>query len=214
MVGLLCTAGTHGGDGNSTHSFVTSRCRHVRYAFLNSCDDHTTPSCLAANSPAESRYRSMHTLALPDPSLTQWGLVTLLACAVHWPFVRSCDLAHHGLYCSHVCAHTHTTARCSISLFGVCPRSLSVLTWKNIRTCGCLMAPQAGITLLQHKYSALRTTLSPTATIWCEHPRPLCKYWPPHGSHMVRRLQALCPAHRLHTVPSVHRLRRAPLALS
>ena len=31
---------------------------------------------------------------------------------------------------------------------------------------------------------------------------------------MVQRLQALCPAHRLHTVPSVHRFRRAPLALS
>ena len=45
-------------------------------------------------------------------------------------------------------------------------------------------------------------------------PRPLCRKRPPHGSHMVQRLQALSPAHKLHTVPSVHRFRRAPPALS
>ena len=42
----------------------------------------------------------------------------------------------------------------------------------------------------------------------------LCRYRPPHGSHMVQRLQALCPAQKLNTVPSVHRFRRAPSALS
>ena len=46
-------------------------------------------------------------LVLPDPWLTQGGLVTFLACALYQLFVRSCDLAHHGLYCSHVCACTH-----------------------------------------------------------------------------------------------------------
>ena len=33
--------------------------------------------------------------------------MTFLACAQHQLFVRSCDLAHHGLYCSHVCVCTH-----------------------------------------------------------------------------------------------------------
>ena len=45
-------------------------------------------------------------------------------------------------------------------------------------------------------------------------PRLLCRCRAPHGSHMVQRLQTLCLAHRLHTVPSLHKLRRAPLALS
>ena len=128
-----------------THCHFTMQARSLRVPEL--CDDHTTPSCLVVNSLEESKYRSVNTLVLPDPSSTQWGLVTFLACALHKPFVRSCDFAHHGLYCSHVCACTHTTARCSISLFGVCPRCFSVLTWKNIRTRGCLVAPQGGITL-------------------------------------------------------------------
>ena len=48
--------------------------------------------------------------------------VTLPACALHQLFVRSCDLAHHGLYCSHVhvCTHhsspQHLPFRCLPSL--------------------------------------------------------------------------------------------------
>ena len=33
--------------------------------------------------------------------------MTFPACALHQLFVRSCDLAHHGLYCSHVCVCSH-----------------------------------------------------------------------------------------------------------
>ena len=33
--------------------------------------------------------------------------MTFPACALHQLFVRSCDLAHHGLYCSHVYVCTH-----------------------------------------------------------------------------------------------------------
>ena len=88
-----------------TPCHLTMQARSLRVP--DSCDDHTTPSGLVVNSLAESRYWSMHTLALPDPSVTQWGLVTFLACALHQLFVRSCDLAHHPLYCSHVCASTH-----------------------------------------------------------------------------------------------------------
>ena len=36
--------------------------------------------------------------------------------------------------------------------------------------------------LLLHGYSALRTTLSPTVTSWCELSALPCRYWPPHGS--------------------------------
>ena len=188
------------------HCHFTMQARALRVPEL--CDDHTTPSCLVANSLAESRYRSVGTLALPDPSLAQWGLVTLLACALHWPFIRSCDLAHYGLYCSHVCAYTHHISlqplpfRCLPSLFsrGRTSEHAAVSWHHRVES------------LLLHGHSALRTTLSPAATSWCELPAPCADIWPPHGSHMLQRLQALCPAHRLHTVPSVHRFRRVPLA--
>ena len=49
----------------------------------------------------------MNTLVLPDPWLTQEGPVTFPACALYQLFVRSCDLAHHGLHCSHVGVCTH-----------------------------------------------------------------------------------------------------------
>ena len=37
-------------------------------------------------------------------------------------------------------------------------------------------------------------------------PRPLCRYWPPYGSHMVQRLQAPCPrdASTKLSLPSTH----------
>ena len=176
------------------------------------CDDHTPPSCLVTNPLAEPRYRSVNTLVLPDPLLTQGGPVTFLACALHKLVVRSCDLAHHGLYCSHVCVCTHHGSLQHLPLC-VCLRCSSVPVWMNIRTCGCLMAPQGGITLTTRAFRTPHHTLYSSHTL-VRAPRPLCRYRPPHGSHMVQRLQALCPAHRLHTVPSVRRLRRAPPALS
>ena len=70
----------------------------------------------------------------------------------------------------------------------------------NFRTCGCLLAPQGGITLhsaphsLSSSYNMVRA------------PRPLCRYWPPYGSHMVQRLQAPCPrdASTQLSLPSTH----------
>ena len=66
-------------------------------------------------------YRSVNTFVL-HPWLTQGGPVTFPACALHQLFVRSCNLAHHGLYCSHVyvCTHhsslQHLPFRCLSSL--------------------------------------------------------------------------------------------------
>ena len=37
--------------------------------------------------------------------------MTFLACALHQLFVRSCDLAHRGLCCSHVCVCTHHSSQ-------------------------------------------------------------------------------------------------------
>ena len=86
------------------------------------CDDHTPPSCLVAYPLAKLGHRSVNTLVLPDPWLTQRSLVTFLACALHPLFVKSCDLAQHGLFCSHVCACTHRGSLQHLSLviaFGI-----------------------------------------------------------------------------------------------
>ena len=190
--------------------YFTMQARSLRVP--DPCDDHTMPSCLVANSLAEPRYRSLHTLALPDPSLIQWGFVTFLACALHQLFVRSCDLAHHGLYCSRVCVFTHHKLLQHLP-FLCFLRYLSVLRWKNSSMCSSLTAPHGGITLTTWVFRTPHHTLSNSYKL-VRAPRPLCRYWPPHECHMVQRLQALCPAHRLHTVSSVHRFRRAPLALS
>ena len=87
-----------------THCHFMMQARALRVPEF--CDDHT-PSCLITNSFAKPKYRSVNTLALPDPSLTQWGLVTFQAYASHQLFVRSCDLAYYGPYCSHVFVCTH-----------------------------------------------------------------------------------------------------------
>ena len=79
-------------------------------------DDHTFPSCLVAYPFAKLVYRSVNTSVLPDPWLTQEGRVTFPACALYRLFVRSCDLAHHGLHCSHFCACTHCSLLLHLSL--------------------------------------------------------------------------------------------------
>ena len=71
------------------------------------CVNHTPPSCLVAYPFTKMEYRVLNTLVLPDPWLTQEGLVTFPACALYQLFVWSCDLAHDGLHCSHFCAYTH-----------------------------------------------------------------------------------------------------------
>ena len=90
------------------HRHFTKQARALRVPEL--CDDHTPPSCLVTNSLAEPRCRSVNTLVLPDPLLTQGGPVTFQACALHQLFVRSCDLAHRGLCCSRVCVCTHRSS--------------------------------------------------------------------------------------------------------
>ena len=93
----------------------------------------------------------------------------------------------------HMSVPTHTTARCSVSLFGFCPRCLPVLTWTNPSACGCLLAPQGGITLTTRVFRSQHYTLSSSYKL-VRAPRHLCRNRPPHGSHMVQRLH---PAHRL-----------------
>ena len=145
-----------------TPCHLTMQTRSLRVP--DPCDNHTAPSCFVANSVAESRYRSVHTLAPPDPLHTEWGLVTFVACALHKLFVRSCDLVHHGLYYSHVCACTHHSSLQHLPF--------SVLTFvaflcSHGRTSEYTAASRHHRveSLLLHGYSALRTTLSPTATI-------------------------------------------------
>ena len=64
--------------------------------------------------------------------------------------------------------------------------------------CGCLLAPQGGITLTTRAIRSHNYTLSNSCKL-VRAPRLLCRCWPPHENHMVQRLQALCPAHRSHT---------------
>ena len=54
-----------------THCHFTMQARALRVSDF--CDDYTLPACLVADSLAEPRYRSVNTLAPPDPSLTQEG---------------------------------------------------------------------------------------------------------------------------------------------
>ena len=61
-------------------------------------------------------YRVVYTLVLPDPWLTQDGPVTFPACALYKLFVWSCDFAHDGLHCSHLCAYTHRSLFLHLSL--------------------------------------------------------------------------------------------------
>ena len=165
------------------------------------------------NSLAEPRYRSVDTLVLPDPLLTQGGSVTFLACALHYLFVRSCDLAHHGLYCSHVCVCTHHSSLQHLP-FCVCLRCPSVPTWMNFRTCGCFLAPHGGITLTTRAIRSQHNTLSNSYKL-VRAPRPLCKYRPPHGSRMVQRLEALCLAPQVtHSAISPQVVDGPPPALS
>ena len=77
-------------------------------------------------------------------------------------------MAHHGLYCSHVfvCAH-----RSSLQHLHFCVRfrCFSVSVWTNHSACGCLLAPQGGITLTARQFP-LSTERSSTVTSWRELP--------------------------------------------
>ena len=111
-----------------------------------------------------------------------------------------------------LCLHTHHSSL-RLLLFGVCPRCPLVLTWMNLSACGCLLAPLSGITLTTRAIRSQDYTLFNSYRL-VRPPRPLCKCRHPHETHMVQRLQVLCPAHRSHSVPPVHRFRWGPPALS
>ena len=113
----------------------------------------------------------------------------------------------------HMSLPTHITARCSICLFGVCLCCFPVLTWTNLSACGCLLAPQGGITLTTRASRTPHHTLSSSHNL-VRAPRPLCRCRPPHDSHMMQRLKVLCPAHRPRSVLPIHRFGWAPPALS
>ena len=104
----------------------------------------------------------------------------------------------------------HTTALRSICLFVVCLRCPSVLTWTSLRARGCLLAPLSGITLTTRVIRSQHYTLFNSYKLVR---LPLCRCRPPHESHMVQRLQVLCPAHKSHVVLPILRFRWAPPAL-
>ena len=68
--------------------------------------------------------------------------------------------------------------------------------------------------LLLHGGPALGTTLSPTVTSWCDLHVVCAATGLQTGFSTALRPQAPCPAHSYHIVPSAHKFRRAPLAMS
>ena len=102
-----------------THCHFMMQARALRVPEL--CDDHTPPSCLVTNSLAKPSYRSVNTLVLLT-HCSHKEARSFPACALHQLFVRSCDLAQHGLCCSrvYVCTHhsssQHLPFRCLLSL--------------------------------------------------------------------------------------------------
>ena len=133
------TTGAPGGDDNPT---LPLSLRDAGMGATRSCTvgDHTFPSCLVAHPLAKMEYRTVNTLVLPHPWLTQQTPMTFPACALYQLFVRSCVLAHHGLYCSNVCAY-------SISLW--CLPSLFFSSQMEKQQC---VRPPLGTTEWNHSY--------------------------------------------------------------
>ena len=112
------------------------------------CFNHTSSSCLVAFPFSILEYRVFYTLVLPDPWLTQEGPVTSPVSALYPLFVRSCDLAHDGLHCSHVCANTHRSLLLHLSLELAFVFLCSQMDeHQNVR-------PSTGTTELNHSYYA------------------------------------------------------------
>ena len=100
-----------------THCHFTKQAQAQRVPGL--CDDHTPPSCLVTNSLAKQGHRSVNTLVLPDPLLTQEGLVTFLACALHQLFVVRLGTSWPILFTC-LCLHTpQLLAASAFSVFGL-----------------------------------------------------------------------------------------------
>ena len=136
--------------------------RHVRYAFLKFV--LTTPllhAWLRTFLPRRSIGFCSCWCSLTHGShrRARW---TFPACALHQLFVRLCDLAHDGLYCSHVCACTHRSLLLHLSLvFAFVSFCSQMEEHQNVQ-------PATGTTEWNHSYfrgnSTLCTTLSPTVT--------------------------------------------------
>ena len=110
------------------------------------CVNHTPLSCLVAYPFTEMEYRVLNTLVLPDPWLTQEGPVTFPACALYQLLVRSCDLKHDGLYCSHFCAYTNRSLLLHLSLvFAFFPFCSQMEEHQNVQ-------PFTGTTEWNHSY--------------------------------------------------------------
>ena len=145
-VGLLCTAGTHGGHGNSTHpSHLTMQARWQRVP--DSCDDHTTP------------------LARPH--------IGFYASASHQLLVRSCDSAHHFLYCPYVWAHTHHNSLQHLPHPCLSSLIFSSRMEENSRMCSRPTALHGGITLSTRVFRSSHHTLSNSYKLVRAPRRPL-----------------------------------------
>ena len=83
--------------------------------------------------------------------------MTSPASALHQLFVRSWDSAHHGLYCSHVCAYTHHSSFQHLSSVF----AFVIFQFSDRRTAECAAASQHHMvkSLLLHGYSALPHSL-------------------------------------------------------
>ena len=104
----------------------TKQARALRVPEL--CDDHTPPSCLATNSLAKLEHRSVNTLVLPDPLLTQAGDIPSVCIALAFRQVVRLG-ASWPVLCTCLCLHT--------------PQLVAAPPFS---ACGCLLAPQSGIT--------------------------------------------------------------------
>ena len=158
-----------------THCHFTMQARAQRVPEF--CDDHTLPSCLVTNSLAEPRYRSVNILALSDPSLTQGpAFRQLVRLGASWPVLFAC-LYRRSL--------KHLPFRCLPSLFF----RVHVEEQQN------MLLPH-GTTGSNHSYYTGTPHSAPHSSSYnlVRALRSLCRYWPPHGSHMVQRLSSeSCP---------------------
>ena len=157
-----------------THCHFVMQARALRVP--EACVNHTPPSCLVAYPFTKTEYRVLYSLVLPDPWLTLEGPVTFLACALHKLFVRSCDLAHDGLHCSHVCAYAHRSLLLHLSLvFAFVSFCSQMEEHQNVQ-------PSTGTTewksFLLYGQLTLCTTKNNKSYMMIRSPR-LCSHWSP-----------------------------------
>ena len=79
--------------------------------------------------------------------------------------------------------------------------------------CSSPTAPHGGITLATRVSGPQHHIVSNSYKL-VRAPRPLRSHGPPHRRPTALRRQAPCPFHSYHEVPSAHKFRRAPLAVS